>query len=215
MGEQLPDLRSMRSLPAAVRECLPPIEAPLSARPLDIHFIGTLNDRRELFFASSARWLSEYRCFLHMPPMGVPLLKGQDQALDTAAVIGVSRRCKILLNVHRDELPYFEWHRIVFHGLWQNTLVVTEPCHDIPGLVAGEHFVACPLAEMGEEIEWLLRSPEGKLEAERIRRAGHEAFKQQYDGGRIAVRALQLVSDVFEESVLNPSAEPGLGGLAA
>lgn len=192
VGESLPDLRALRSLAATVRDCLPTIEAPLNERPLDIHFIGTLNKRRELFFAESARWLSEYRCFLHMPPMGVPLLKGEDQALDTAAAIGISRRSKILLNVHRDELPYFEWHRMIFHGLWQNTLVVTEPCHDIPGLVAGEHFVACELGEMAQKVEWLLRSPAGQAEAERIRKAGHLAFKRWFNASDLLAKAVAL-----------------------
>jgi len=191
--ESLPALRAVASLPEQVRCHLPPMEAPLSERPLDIQFIGTLNKRRESFFARSAHWLSNYRCFLHMPPMGVPLLKGQDQALDTEAVIGISRRSKILLNVHRDDLPYFEWHRMVFHGLWQNTLVVTEPCHDIPGLVAGEHFVACEMDEIAQKIEWLLRSPEGKVEAERIRRAGYSILRSRFNSVDVIANAVQQV----------------------
>ena len=192
--QQLSNLQAVRSLPAEVREQLPVLSAPLAERPLDIHFIGTLNPRRETFFAESARWLSQYRCFLHVPPMGMPLLKGQDQALDTETVIGISRRSKILLNIHRDPLPYFEWHRMVFHGLWQNTLVVTEPCHDIPGLVAGEHFIACPLSEMAEHVAWLLRSEEGMETAERVRSAGYEALRSGFDGASIAARATQLAT---------------------
>jgi len=193
-AETLPNLLALRSLSAAVSQRLPELEAPLQDRPLDIHFIGTLNPRREDFFARSAQWLSQYRCFLHIPPMGVPLIKGQDQALDTEAVIGLSRRSKILLNIHRDELPYFEWHRIMFHGLWQNTLVVTEPCHDVPGLVAGEHFVACSLAEMPAKIEWLLRDPVGQAAAERIRQAGHRTLKEQFSGSRVMSHALALIA---------------------
>ena len=196
-SKQLSDLRALKSLPANVSKHLPEINAPLSARPIDLHFIGTLNPRREQFFANSAQWLSEFHCFFHIPPMGVPLLKGQDQALDSAAVVGLSRRSKILLNIHRDELPYFEWHRIVFHGLWQNTLVVTEPCHDIPGLVAGEHFIECSLVDMPDKIKWLLHDPHGQETAERIRQAGHRAIKEQFDGRAIARSALQIVERVL------------------
>ncbi|NJM56873.1 MAG: hypothetical protein HC857_04740, partial [Synechococcales cyanobacterium RU_4_20] len=167
-SEALPDLLALRSLSPQVRRQRPAIDAPLSERPIDLHFVGTLNPRREQFFARSASWLHQYRCFLHIPPMGDPLIQGQGQALNTEAVIGLSRRSKILLNVHRDELPYFEWHRIVFHGLWQNTLVVTEACHDVPGLEPNVHFVSCSLEEMAERIGWLLRSPEGQVEAERF-----------------------------------------------
>ncbi len=195
---ELPKLLAMRSLSPEVSQQLPDPEAPLCDRPIDLHFIGTLNPRRETFFAQSAAWLSQYRSFLHIPQMGVPLLKGQDQALDTAAVVGLSRRSKILLNIHRDDLPYFEWHRIVFHGLWQNTLVVTEPCHDIPGLTAGEHFIECPLDEMPEKISWLLSSEAGKATAQRVRQAGHETLKAKFDGAEVMAKALHLA-----ESLLN------------
>ena len=178
-SEALPDLLAVRSLSPQVRQKRPALDAPLSERPIDIHFVGTLNPRREQFFASAASWLHQYRCFLHIPNQGIPLIKGQGQALDTDSVIGLSRRSKILLNIHRDELPYFEWHRIVFHGLWQNTLVVTEPCHDVPGLEPNVHFIACSLDEMEERIEWLLYSSEGIESAEKIRRAGHQALKQE------------------------------------
>ncbi|MGC1305932.1 MAG: tetratricopeptide repeat protein [Phormidesmis sp.] len=194
---QLPDLRALKSLSPQVAQQLPEMDAPLGDRPIDLHFIGTLNPRREQFFATSAHWLSQYRCFLHIPPMGVPLIEGQDQALDTSAVVGLSRRSKILLNVHRDDLPYFEWHRIMFHGLWQSTLVVTEPCHDIPGLVAGEHFIECPLADMASKIEWLLSDAQGQAIAERIRRAGHLALKERFDGRAIAANALRIANQAL------------------
>ncbi len=177
-SEALPDLLALRSLSPQVRRQRPAIDAPLSERPIDLHFVGTLNPRREQFFAKSASWLHQYRCFLHIPPMGDPFIQGQGQALNTDAVIGLSRRSKILLNVHRDELPYFEWHRIVFHGLWQNTLVVTEPCHDVPGLEPNIHFVSCPLEEMGEVVEWLLKSSSGQRKAEEIRRAGYQRIRE-------------------------------------
>ena len=191
-SEQLPDIPALKSLPATVSDRLPDIDAPLLERSIDLHFIGTLNPRREQFFAESASWLSQFHNFLHIPPMGVPLLKGQEHALDSSVAVGLSRRSKILLNIHRDELPYFEWHRIVFHGLWQNTLVVTEPCHNIPGLTAGEHFIECSLADMPSKIESLLNDPLGQSIAEKVRRAGHQAIKEQFNGAAIANSALQI-----------------------
>ena len=196
-ANQLPDIRILKSISAQISQQLPDIDAPLSARALDIHFIGSLNPRREQFFASSAQWLNRYRCFLHIPPAGAPSIKGeiiegQSQALETSAVVGLSRRSKILLNVHRDDLPYFEWHRMIFHGLWQNTLVVTEPCHAVPGLVAGEHFIECSLSDMADKIKWLLSDPEGQIVAERVRQAGHLALKEKFDSVEIMNRALEI-----------------------
>ena len=208
-SEQLPDLRALKSLSDNVSKQLPPIDAPLSDRPIDLHFIGTLNPRREQFFANSAQWLSRLYSFLHIPPMSTPLLKGQGQALDTSAVVGLSRRSKILLNIHRDDLPYFEWHRMVFHGLWQNTLVVTEPCHDIPGLVAGEHFVEASISEMPGKIDWLLNNPHGQDAAERIRSAGHRAIQEQFKGVAIAEGALQIARQRLQSSQDSVAVEGG------
>ena len=202
-GATLPKLRALGSLSPEIAQSLPELSAPLGDRPIDLHFIGTLNPRREKFIAQNARWLCKHHSFLHIPPMGVPLLKGQDQALDTETVIGLSRRSKILLNIHRDDLPYFEWHRMIFHGLWQNTLVVTEPCHDIPGLVAGEHFVACDLENMRDQLDWLLRSSVGRKFAEQVRSAGHKAFKTQFDGARIMANAAQIAHTALSKSRSN------------
>lgn len=191
----LPDLFALQGLPQTVRRMQPDLDAPLETRPLDLHFIGTLNPRREQFLAESAAWLSRFHCFFHIPPLEGPLLKGQDQALDTQAVIGLSQRSKILLNLHREDLPYFEWHRIVFHGLWQKTLVVTEPCHGVPGLIPGEHFIECKLSEMGSMVDWLLNTPTGRAEAERIRQAGHRALQQNLPLQRVMQNVVTLLAD--------------------
>ncbi|NET53517.1 MAG: glycosyltransferase family 1 protein [Merismopedia sp. SIO2A8] len=189
----LPDLLALRSLSPQIRQTCPVLDAPLSDRPLDLHFVGTLNRRRELFFARNARWLSQYKCFWHIPPTGDPFLKGKGQALDTQAVVGLSRRSKILLNLHRDDLPYFEWHRLIFFGLWQNTLVLTEPCHDVPGLVAGKHYIACHADELEDKVHWLLNTTEGQREAERVRQAGHEAIKATLLGNEVMQRMVAVM----------------------
>ena len=195
-SKNLPDLLALKGLRRSIRKTCPSRDSTLSERPIDIHFVGSLNKRRDQFFAQNGSWLNQYRCFLHIPPMQGPFIQGQGQALDTDAVIGLSRRSKILLNVHRDELPYFEWHRIVFHGLWQNTLVVTEPCHDVPGLLPNVHFISCPLSEMQEHVAWLLRSAEGQAEAERIRLSGHLALMQTFRAEKIMKNMIGLINDL-------------------
>lgn len=189
----LPDLLAVRGLAPTIRHACPAVEAPWSDRPLDLHFVGTLSRRRELFFARNARWLSQYRCFWHIPPIDNPLIKGEGQALDTETVVGLSRRSKILLNLHRDEYPYFEWHRIVFLGLWQNTLVLTEPCHAVPGLEANVHYIACPIEKMEAKVHWLLRTVEGQATAERVRQAGHAALKARMPAMAIMERMVGVM----------------------
>ena len=189
---------ALRGLPLRIRNQLPELKDPLMQRPLDLNFIGTLNSRREKFFAANASWLSQYCNFFHIPSMDFPLRKGEGQALDTESVLGISRRSKILLNIHRDNLPYFEWHRIVFHGLWQNTLVVTEPCHDVPGLLAGEHFIECHLSDMEEMLYWLLSTSEGVQKAEQVRNAGHQALIKKFNGENIMANSVCLIENILQ-----------------
>ena len=191
----LPDLMALKSIPTKLRDRVPSPEESLENRPIDLHFVGTLNQRREKFFVTNAPWLSNYRCFWHIPPLEGPLLEGQDRFLDNKSVVGLSRLSKILLNIHRDELPYFEWHRIVFHGLWQKTLVLTEPCYQIPGLIAGEHYIECPQKEMATTVDWLLNTEAGKKQAERVRLTGYEALREKFNCQQIIMQAIQILNN--------------------
>ena len=191
----LPDVMALKSIPTKLRDRVPSPEESLENRSIDLHFVGTLNQRREKFFVTNAPWLSNYRCFWHIPPLEGPLLAGQDRFLDNKSVVGLSRLSKILLNIHRDELPYFEWHRIVFHGLWQKTLVLTEPCYQIPGLIAGEHYIECPQKEMAATVDWLLNTEAGKEQAERIRLAGYEALREKFNCQQIITQAIQILNN--------------------
>lgn len=175
--EKLQELPSLRCISESNRVIRPHILSPLKERPIDIHFVGTSNLRREQFFVKSADWLNQYTCFIHMQSNN-EISKSRDHYLDSNTFVGLSRRSKILLNIHRDEIDYFEWHRLVFYGLWQNTLVVTEPCHKVPLLQEGIHYIACTIELMEEKIQWLLKTNEGQLEAEKIRSAGKIILKE-------------------------------------
>jgi hypothetical protein len=202
-NQPLPDLLALRSLPPALRDRVPERAAPLHQRPIDLCFIGSLSDRRAQFFAQQAACFSAFRCFFHLPsPTGSQL--AADQILPTPAAIGLSQRSKILLNVHRTEYPDFEWQRLIWQGLWQNTLVVTEPCLRIPGLIPGQHYVECDLEDLPAQLAWLLTDPAGQTEAEHIRRAGHAALMQHFSIAPI----LQTYLDQMERS------RPLLGGVA-
>ena len=139
-------------------------------RDIDVLFIGSHSPRR-------ARWLDELRRALpnlswhvHLPSDASPLA-GRD-VVDTATSVALARRSKVLLNIHRDDTPYFEWQRIVWRGLWQRTLVVTEPSGTVPGLAAGRHYVEVPVAQMARALRSILAASH---ESDDVRRAGYRA----------------------------------------
>jgi len=116
-----------------------------SDRPIDILFVGTASLRRRAFFAGAARFLADKNCFLYMPEGDTPFAAGEARTINTAAFIALARRSKILLNIHRDDVPYLEWQRIVTFGIMQKTLVVTDHCNPGPCLQANVDYLDGPL----------------------------------------------------------------------
>jgi hypothetical protein len=155
------------------------LREPFVERPIDVLFLGTLSARREKFFVHASRSLSNHSCYLHLPGAEGPLRVGLNTALDTKTSVGLAQRSKILLNIHRGADRYFEWHRIVMHGIWNRALVISEPCGDGPPFKAGVHFVEAPLNQIPDVVEYYLTNPRGQAEAESIIQRGYQALREQ------------------------------------
>jgi hypothetical protein len=153
----------------------------LAARPLDLSFVGEANPRRAEFFRAHAARFEKFRCSLRLMPSGAGPWKAGDaeNALRSRLTAGISQRSKIVLNLHRDERHYFEWHRIVMTGIWQRALVITETVTDAPPFLAGVDFVQASLAELPDAIEYYLRDPRGIEQAEAIRNSGFNKLRNE------------------------------------
>ncbi len=99
--------------------------------------------------------------------------------MDTATSVGLAQRSKILLNIHRGADRYFEWHRIVMHGIWNRALVVTEPCGDGPPFQPGVHFVEARLSQIPDVVEYYLTDPKGQAEAQAITLRGFQTLSER------------------------------------
>ncbi|MGB7951814.1 MAG: glycosyltransferase [Candidatus Binatia bacterium] len=155
------------------------LNKPFLRRPIDVLFLGTLSARREKFFVHASRALSNHFCYLHLPGAQEPLVPGVNTAMDTPTSVGLAQRSKILLNIHRGVDRYFEWHRIVMHGVWNKTLVITEPCGDGPPFQPGVDFVEANLSQIPDLVEYYLTNPKGQAEAEAIRIKAHRTLTEQ------------------------------------
>jgi glycosyltransferase involved in cell wall biosynthesis len=156
------------------------VDRPLADRPLDVCFNGVLTQHREKFFARNAWFFAGLRCALFMPTPRIPISARVASSLSAHDATALSQRSKILLNIHRSEMPYFEWHRLVVRGIWQKTLVVSDPSRRVPGFEPGVHYIECTLEEMPRKIEWLLRTDAGRAEAEAIRTRAFDALQRRY-----------------------------------
>ncbi len=173
------------------------VDRPLCERPIDVVFNGVLTQHRERFFARNAWFFSDLRCAFFMPTPRIPISAHVASSLSAHDATALSQRSKILLNIHRSEMPYFEWHRLVVRGIWQKALVVSEPSLRVPGFEPGQHYIECELEQMPRKIEWLLRTEAGQAEAEAIRMRAFDALQRRYP--LAAMAAAFLAEDAASE----------------
>jgi len=149
------------------------LNAPLAQRPIDVLFVGYLSPRRAKFFSEAASVFSAYRCYFHFSDGTAPVRPGHNTYMDTLTAVGLAQRTKIVLNIHHGEDKYFEWHRVVMHGLWQKALVVSETADVAPPFEAGRDFVSTGLDTITEQITFYLSSVEGQQRAQTIADCGY------------------------------------------
>ena len=180
-------------LPRRIREwtdTVQPLETPLAQRPLDCCFFGNAVERRVRFFAEHAPLFADLRAYLRLLPMTKTLRTGISTPLTTEATSGIVRRSKLAFNIHQSHHSYFEWHRIVFQGLWQGALVVSEPCTPAWPFRPNIDYISVGLDDMGEAVEYLLRSADGMLLAENVRVHGYNTLTH---GNLMGTRLRELV----------------------
>lgn len=183
----------------------PEIRAAVSAtqdfehRPIDVLFVGHLSERRERFFSDAAPVLARHRCYLHLASVDRPIIPGQTTHMSSATVAGLAKRSKIVLNLHHGRDRYFEWHRIVMHGVWHRALVLTEPCGSAPPFRPGVDFIEVPLDEIPAEIDRLLTTAAGRADA---RRTIHHAYATLTERCRL--------TDSLREAIIGLYANPAL-----
>ena len=145
-------------------------------RPIEVLFIGTPSPRRYQFFAKHAKFFSSKETVIYFPEGNRPLLSDHSRTVDFATVAALTKRSKILLNVHRDDCSYLEWQRVGM-GIMQKTLVVTDICDKTPCLTANLDYLEGPLDALPTLCELALSN---SLAAEDIAGGAHDRFRQSY-----------------------------------
>jgi SAM-dependent methyltransferase len=183
-----------RILPAAAK-LEPEPKREFAARPLDFNFFGNGSPRRNRFFSRNAAFFSEYEAFLYCrnAERGPLLGRGQENAL-TRLAAHVSGHSKITLNIHRDDLGFFEWHRMVRLGMCAGSVVVSDPCLPHPDFIAGQHYFQEQARHIPDLLEWLLKTPEGGREAEKIRSNVDDLITNAFDTRRTMTQLLGFLA---------------------
>jgi hypothetical protein len=150
-------------------------------RPIDVLFLGTLTPRRSEALARLASTLARYKCFIHAPTgLGRPL-RGGKSTIGMEESLHLARNAKVLLNIHRDEFSYFEWHRVMMIGMEQGAVVLSEPCFPSPGVEPGRHFLAAHIDQMPSSLLRLVGSADGELLARQIDALRADELRERFD----------------------------------
>jgi hypothetical protein len=147
----------------------------LKDRPIDLLFIGSSSPRREETLVNIQAALESHRFVCICTRQQRPLTRRNYRSTSTAINCALGQRSKIVLNIHRDWLGYFEWSRMVLQGFWQGACVVSDPCLPHPIFKPARHYLEESTRHLGELIRWLLETGDGQQEFERVRLAGHQA----------------------------------------
>lgn len=162
-------------------------------RLTDVIHLGTEEPRRLRALASYASTLARHRTRILLPPVA-PKPQERPDFLTSSAKWLALRDSKVLLNIHRQELGYFEWIRVL-EAVCNGCVVVSESSRDSAPLVAGEHFLAGRVETLGLLADSLLRNPERAAE---LRLAAYdyarETLSMRSQAGRLLDVAQELAS---------------------
>lgn len=124
-------------------------------RSTDVLFMGAETPRRGALLSSFGETLSRRECDLRLFAFDSPASVSTPQFLTGAVKLERLATSKVLLNIHRSEVPYFEWMRAI-EAIANGCVLVTEPADDLAPLVPMQHLVTVPGARLIDEVEELL-----------------------------------------------------------
>ena len=169
-------------------------------RPIDVLFMGGLDDRRGAALAELAPHLWRLHADIRVVGVDRPIDSTTPQTVFGADKYRLLSSAALLLNIHRDRsatadhAPYFEWARAV-EAMAQGCIVVTEPSEGCDPLIAGKHFVEASLDDMAAAIHDLLNDGDRRVEIA-------EAARQVIFGELALINSLGPLLDRIEQTVL-------------
>ena len=135
-------------------------------RPIDVAFLGGHTPRRAAALARCAGALVERRSALHLTESWLPHTEASPHFLAGDAKWDLLASSRVLVNLHRDELGYFEWQRVI-EAMANGCVVVSEHSLGYEPLVAGRHFVSAAYDTLPQVLAALLADDDRQEEVRR------------------------------------------------
>jgi hypothetical protein len=139
-------------------------------RGTDLLVLAGLTPRREAFLARHAGVFAAFNCRFILYDPSRSLMASPPNFITGRDKYRLLADTKILLNIHRSETQYFEWHRAM-NALCNGCVFLTEPSQGYAPLRAFDHFVEGPLDLLPDYAVALLKDDTLRR---RIARQGYE-----------------------------------------
>jgi hypothetical protein len=140
--------------------------AEVPERDIDVLFLGRATPRRERALAGYADRLERFRCELILSDGSVPNAEQGPNFVAGADKLRLLARSRVLLNVHGEDEPYFEWLRAV-EAISSGCVVVSEHSTDLEPLRQGVDLVAGSRDSLGYLVAWILEDERRRAEIAR------------------------------------------------
>lgn len=172
-------------------------------RPIDVLFLGSLTPRREAALAAMAPYLQSLRCRFVLFEPTRPTRAGDPGFFTGAAKHDLLASAKVLLNIHRNDVPYFESVRVL-EAVANGAVVLSEPSLELAPLRAVDHVVTAPLEQLGATCRALVADDSW------LRSVRHDAYDhlRHHHGLLDNVRALLETLDAAAPDQLRGAASP-------
>jgi hypothetical protein len=167
-------------------------------RPVEMAFLGGYTERRAEVLARCSQALVGRRAAIYLTETGAPHSAGSAYFLAYERKWRMMAQTRVILNVHRSELPYLEWHRVL-GAIVNGCVVLSEQPVGAEPLVAGEHFVSARLEDTPWVLAGLLDDPD------RLRRIREAAYGLVRESMPMSETAAPLFAEV--ERVCNQPLE--------
>ncbi len=145
-------------------------------RSIDVAMLAGATPRRLTAVARCADQLAGRRTELHLPEALVPHRADSEVFISGVRKWELLARSRLLLNVHRGELGYFEWQRAV-EAITNGCVLLSEHSLGFAPLIPGEHFLSVSCDSLDVALEGLL-DDEPRLA--RMRASAYELLREEY-----------------------------------
>lgn len=165
-------------------------------RPIDMAFLGRHTDQRAQVVAHCAPALAQRRAAIYMTETIRPHVAGSSYFLAGRRRSELLADSKILLNVHQQDFPYLEWHRVL-SAILNGCVVLTEHSLMTAPLEPGTHFISARRDDLPLVLEGLL-SDTRRLEE--VRGAAYALLREQMPASATA----DVAMDAIDRAAANP-----------